>query len=326
MSEQVSPNTQAILLLAAPLLVGRKARMVRPLTAGEYRDLALHLRERRRTPADLLGPEADAVIHETRSVVEPERLRELLGRGFLLSQALERWEARAIWVISRADPAYPRRLKAHLKEDAPALLYGCGALGHLDAGGLAIVGSRHVEESLIHYAEETAGLAARAGRSVVSGGARGIDQAAMRGALASNGRAIGVLADSLERAALSREHREMLMDKRLVLVSPYDPAAGFNVGNAMQRNKLIYALSDAALVVSSDWNKGGTWAGAVEQLDRLRFVPVYVRPEHGAKGLDGLKKKGALPWPEPRDAEELSAVMSAQTAPDPAGFQRQLNL
>lgn len=326
MSEQVSPNTQAILLLAAPLLVGRNAPTVRPLTAGEYRDLALHLRERRRTPADLLGAEADAVIHETRSVVEPERLRELLGRGFLLSQALEHWEARSIWVISRADPAYPRRLKAHLKDDSPALLYGCGALGHLDAGGLAIVGSRHVEERLLSYAEETAALAVRAGRSVVSGGARGIDQAAMRGALAANGRVIGVLADSLERAALGREHRQMLMDKKLVLVTPYDPAAGFNVGNAMQRNKLIYALSDAALVVSSDYGKGGTWAGAVEQLDRLRFVPVYVRPEQGSKGLDGLKKKGALSWPEPRDAEQLEAVVSARPALDPTGSQRELSL
>lgn len=43
----------------------------------------------------------------------------------------------------------------------------------------------------------------------------------------------------------------------------------------MQRNKLIYALADASLVVSSDLNKGGTWAGAVEQLDKLKFVPVY---------------------------------------------------
>ena len=99
----------------------------------------------------------------------------------------------------------------------------------------------------------------------------------MRGALDEGGKAIGVLADSLERAAMNRENRDMLIDGQLVLVSPYDPSAGFNVGNAMQRNKLIYALADAALVVSSDFEKGGTWAGAIEQLDRLRMVPVYVR-------------------------------------------------
>jgi predicted Rossmann fold nucleotide-binding protein DprA/Smf involved in DNA uptake len=54
-------------------------------------------------------------------------------------------------------------------------------------------------------------------------------------------------------------------------------AVGFNVGHAMQRNKLIYALADAALVVTSDFEKGGTWAGAIEQLEKLRFVPVFVR-------------------------------------------------
>jgi DNA processing protein len=82
-----------------------------------------------------------------------------------------------------------------------------------------------------------------------------------------------VLADSLEKTTMNREHRNLLLDGQLVLISPYDPSAGFNVGNAMQRNKLIYALADASLVVSSDLNKGGTWAGAVEQLDKLKFVP-----------------------------------------------------
>src|SRR6185436_19207763 len=110
--------------------------------------------------------------------------------------------------------------------------------------GLAVVGSRHVDGDLIQYAEEAGRLAAEAGCGVVSGGARGIDQAGMRGALERGGRATGVLADSLERGALSRDHRQLLPDGRLVLISPYDPAAGFNVGHAMQRNKIIYALAD----------------------------------------------------------------------------------
>jgi predicted Rossmann fold nucleotide-binding protein DprA/Smf involved in DNA uptake len=88
------------------------------------------------------------------------------------------------------------------------------------------------------------------------------------------------------------------MAGRLVLISPYDPAAGFNVGHAMQRNKLIYALADAALVMSSDYQKGGTWAGATEQLDKLRFVPIYVRAQgEVGKGLEALRQRGALPWP-----------------------------
>ena len=59
----------------------------------------------------------------------------------------------------------------------------------------------------------------------------------------------------------------------------------------MQRNKLIYALADAALVVSSDYEKGGTWAGAVEQLEKLQFVPVYIRSNGEiGKGLEASYK------------------------------------
>ncbi|MEI9864694.1 MAG: hypothetical protein WDN00_09100 [Limisphaerales bacterium] len=60
----------------------------------------------------------------------------LLGRGFLLSQAVERWNARAIWVISGQIHVIHKRLKARLKEDAPPLLYGCGEIGLLEKGGL----------------------------------------------------------------------------------------------------------------------------------------------------------------------------------------------
>jgi predicted Rossmann fold nucleotide-binding protein DprA/Smf involved in DNA uptake len=58
---------------------------------------------------------------------------------------------------------------------------------------------------------------------------------------------------------MQRENREVLLESRLVLISPYDPKSGFNVGHAMQRNKLIYALADAALVVNADEGTGGTW-------------------------------------------------------------------
>jgi predicted Rossmann fold nucleotide-binding protein DprA/Smf involved in DNA uptake len=232
-----------------------------------------------------------------------------------LSQAIERWQSRTIWVISRADAGYPKRLKKRLKEDAPPVLYGCGNPAILETGGLAVVGSRHVDESLIEHTERIGRLAATAGRTLVSGGARGIDQAAMRGALDAGGKALGVLADSLEQAAVTRIYREALMAGRLVLISPYDPAAGFNVGHAMQRNKLIYGLADAALVVSADYQKGGTWAGAIEQLEKLRFVPVYVRSNGGnGKGLDALRQKGALPWPEPMTPDAFGELLDSPAA------------
>jgi DNA processing protein len=315
MSMELTLNTKAILLLTAPLITGRGRSDLDPLTVGEYKRLVRLLRESQRQPADFLGPDAGEILMQFHPHFGPERLESLLGRGFLLSQAIERWQARAIWVISRADAAYPKRLKKRLREDAPPVLYGCGDVALLETGGLAVVGSRNVDESLIQYTERVGQLVAAARRTLVSGGARGVDQAAMRGALDAGGLAIGVLADSLEQAAINREYRKTLMNGQCVLISPYDPASRFNVGHAMQRNKLIYALADAALVVSSDYQKGGTWTGAIEQLDKLRFVHIYVRSRgEVGKGLDALRQKGALPWSDPATPEALGALLEAPLA------------
>ena len=321
MTPFLSPNTQAILLLTAPLIAGRSASSPDLLSPGEYKRLARHLRELQRQPADLVSPEAADLLRACQPVIDAARLQRLLGRGFLLSQVIEHWQARAIWVVSRADADYPRRIKKRLQEDAPAVLYGCGEISLLESGGLAVVGSRHVDDTLVDYTMAVGRLAARAKRMLVSGGARGIDQAAMRGALEAGGKVSGVLADSLERSALNREHRNLLLDGQLVLISPYDPSAGFNIGNAMQRNKLIYALADASLVVSSDLNKGGTWTGAIEQLEKLKFVPVYVRSTgESSAGLDALRSKGAILWPNPQDADAFEAVFEVAaptSAPSP---------
>lgn len=265
---ELSPNTQAILLLTAPLIIGRERGGVAPLTPAQYRKLSQHLREHERAPADLIDPASESILRAAAEALAP-------------------------------------------KVDEEALR------GLLDAGGLAVVGSRHVDDALLRYTASIGRLAAEAGRPILSGAARGIDQAAMNGALSSGGRCTGVVAADLERAAVQREHRDLILDQRLVLISPYDPAAGFNVGNAMQRNKLIYALADAALVVNTDYQKGGTWAGAAEQLDKLRCVPLFARSaDDGSEGLAALRQKGALSWPEPSTAAELQELLDHP--PEPA--------
>jgi DNA processing protein len=178
-----------------------------------------------------------------------------------------------------------------------------------------VVGSRHIDARLLDYARDIGTLAAESQRTVISGGAPGIDAAAMGGASLAGGIVIGVLANDLERAALANEHREGLSDGKLALISPFDPAAGFHVGNAMQRNKVIYALTDAALVVSSEFEKGGTWTGAVEQLEKHRFIRVFVRvgPDAG-RSIDAPQQKGALPWPNPLDHASLQAALAVRLA------------
>jgi DNA processing protein len=304
----LSPNTQAVLLLTASLPGAGEA-----LSASEYSGLAVMLRAGGRQPADLLTHEAEVLA--ACDGIDGERVRRLLARGFALSQALERWRSRAIWVVSRADASYPRRLKARLGQAAPPLLYGVGDVALLARGGLAIVGSRAAHDDALAFAQATAGLCARGDHGVVSGGARGVDQAAQRGALDAGGQVVSVLADGLERAAMQRDHRAPLIEGALVLVSPYDPGAGFDVGHAMQRNKLIYALANAALVVASERDKGGTWAGAIEQLDVLRSVRVYVRSS-SSPGLTALRERGAERWPDlTHDPFEQLDALLAQGGP-----------
>ena len=311
-STPVSANTRAILLLTAPLIAGRGETSKELLSTSEYGKLARFLYKQECEPADLVVAGENELFVELSKVVNSDRLKRLLARGFLLSQAIERWHARSIWVVSRADEGYPARLKERLRDLAPPVLYGCGYSAILNTGGLAVVGSRHANSTVLESATRIGELAARAQRTIVSGGARGVDQAAMSGVLEAGGTAAGVLADSLERSALNRDHRNYLRDGRLLLLSPYDPQAGFNIGNAMQRNKLIYALADAALVVQSDYGKGGTWAGAIEQLEKFRLVPVYTfLNDQPDTALESLGKKGALRWPNPTTPEDFNDALVA---------------
>jgi predicted Rossmann fold nucleotide-binding protein DprA/Smf involved in DNA uptake len=132
-----------------------------------------------------------------------------------------------------------------------------------------------------------------------SGGAKGVDGRSMGAALENGGQVVGVLADSLERAARAPANREAIADGRLTLLTPYSPNAPFNVGMAMGRNKLIYTLADWALVVASDAETGGTWAGATEAL-KAGWAPVFACDgEAFPEGNKRLLRKGALPFPYP---------------------------
>lgn len=310
MSEDVTENTKALLLLTSPLMSGKDPGSAPILSLGDYRKLHRVLDAEGASPSDLTSPQSDLLLAVCDQVLDRNRLELLLSRGFQLGPAIDAWQARSIWVLGKFDPDYPHVLTTKLGDDAPPVLFGCGDKELLDSGGLAIVGSRDADITAKEFTEQVATQAAHSQVTVVSGGARGVDQWAMAGALNEGGRVIGVVADSLARLVVDRQNREVLMEGQLTLVSPYDPHAGFNVGNAMGRNKLIYASADAGLIVSSDLNKGGTWAGAKEQLDRYSFGPLYVRPAvDDSPGLQALVAKGAAVWPSASNTDEFRELL-----------------
>jgi predicted Rossmann fold nucleotide-binding protein DprA/Smf involved in DNA uptake len=97
-----------------------------------------------------------------------------------------------------------RRLKKKLGQSAPPPLYGAGEMSLPDVGGLAVVGSRNASEAALELTHEVARACARDGLGVVSGGAKGVDVAAMQSAGEAGGVVIGVLAADLLRASVNR--------------------------------------------------------------------------------------------------------------------------
>ncbi len=306
----LSPATQATLLLCSPLRAG-KNKDVQPLSIGEFNELEKELQRAGAQLEQLLESDAGELLKTFPATIDTEKITALLGRGFMLSMALETWQGAGVWVISRNEPDYPERLH-RLKQNAPPLFYGCGEKKLLSGGGLAIVGSRDVDNAGEEFTKRVAESAAREEMQVVSGGARGVDQLAMLAALEAGGTVVGVLADSLLRSAMSGKAREAIQDGRLTLISAFDPEAGFNVGNAMQRNKHIYAMADFGLVVSSGYNEGGTWSGAIEQVEKLHLTPVFVRAGDGVpEGNRQLLRRDALPFPSEPWPELLREVFEA---------------
>jgi predicted Rossmann fold nucleotide-binding protein DprA/Smf involved in DNA uptake len=294
----INNQTQAVLLLTTYFGKPMKDEP-KPLSPTEWGRLAHWLKDHGVLPEVLLQQDPAGVLADwVDRTITPARIRHLLDRAGVLGLAAEKWERAGLWMLTRADPVYPARLKKRLKTDSPPVLFGCGRRSLLNQGGIAIVGSRHPSDQDLAFTSCLGGEVALQGLSVVSGGARGIDEAAMSGALEREGTAVGVLSDSLLRVATSAKYRKALMAKDLVLVSPFNPDAGFDVGNAMARNKYIYCLADAAVVIAASRERGGTWNGAVENLKK-GWVPLWVKSHQDpASGNSELVKRGAQWLPD----------------------------
>jgi predicted Rossmann fold nucleotide-binding protein DprA/Smf involved in DNA uptake len=303
--ERLSPDATAIILLCTSL--GEAGG--RPLGPVAYARLAESLRRQSfRGPGDLFGLTADDIARSLGVDVDAaSSIARRLGRAGQLAFELDRLRSRGAWVVTIADHPYPSGLRDRLGLAAPPVLFGSGSPGLLGGGGIAIVGSRDADEDATQFTEGLAAATARGGSAVISGGARGIDAVAMRAALEASGSVVGVVPEGVERRLREASTRFAVAGGLVVLVSPYHPAAGFSAGAAMGRNKLIYALADVAIVVSSAEGSGGTWAGAVEALDH-GWVPVLVRDAPGTPpGNAALIERGATALPADVVGESVTA-------------------
>jgi predicted Rossmann fold nucleotide-binding protein DprA/Smf involved in DNA uptake len=296
-SHDLSPDAQVILLLCSSLGLPRNDPQALPLAIDEWNDLERRIMQSDvKTPGALLEPGSHASLGVSAAL--GERLQQLLGRGGQLAIELERLASLGIWVVTRAGSSYPERLRLTLGDKAPPVFFGAGDESLLSREGVAIVGSRDVDEAGSEFALLAGQKCAAAGLTVISGAAKGVDRQSMTGALEAGGTTVGVLADSLEAAIANRETRQLVMGGRVTLITQVHPRAGFTVGLAMQRNKVIYALARYVLVVASAKESGGTWAGAVANL-RAGWVPLFVRAgDNVPEGNAALMRMGGIELPE----------------------------
>ncbi len=280
------------------------------LTIGEFAKLRDFLVSRELSFDSFLLSGAESLILEATASVGIEKISPLISRGFQLSQAIELWSRQGLWVITADQQIYPEKLRLKLDVKCPPFFIGIGSKAILSELALGVVGSRNVSDKNLELAQQIGRVASKSNVPIVSGGARGIDQAAMFGSLENGGRAVGILADGLSQFALNANSREWISNDQLTLLSSFDPFSGFNVGNAMQRNKYIYAQSEAVVVVESDFEKGGTWAGATEQLSRFNFSGVFVPQDGDSRGLIELRSRGAKDLEIPRMEADLRKFLS----------------
>ncbi len=290
--------------LATILLVGHlRDQPLKPLKASEFWGLCSRVAK----PSALLGLGVEQLATEYGLAGDlAVRIVTLLDRAMGMALELDRLDQTGISTLTPFEDHYPRRFIDLLGATAPALLYSVGAAEFLDQPGVGVVGSRDVSPEGADVAGAAAELAARMDLPLVSGGARGVDQIAMNAAFGTGGAVVGVLAESLLRKLRSADVRRAIHEGRTVMCTPYSPEAPFSVGNAMGRNKLIYALSAVTLVVAADIDTGGTWSGATEALRRgFGQVAVWQGPGEGP-GNAKLVEHGAVPV---TSLEELEAAV-----------------
>ena len=201
---------------------------------------------------------------------------------------------RSVDILLEGRDAYPSLLSRI--DDPPGLLFVRGTLLPQDSLSVAIVGARHATAYGLKVAEQFGAGLARAGYTVVSGLARGIDAAAHRGAIKAGGRTIAVLGSGVlnvyppEHADLARE----VIDSG-ALISELPPLTAPNAGTFPQRNRIVSGLSLGVVVVQAADRSGAliTARLATEQGREVFAVPgpIDCRMSRGCHGLirDGAK-------------------------------------
>lgn len=227
------------------------------------------------------------------------RLADAITRGLdrdarqQIERELTAIERQQIDVRTYLDESYPARLR--MISDPPPILYISGTLSESDELAMAVVGARRATGAGKLITEELAGGLARAGFTIVSGLARGVDAAAHRSALAAGGRTIAVLGCGINRT-YPPEHERLRheIEARGAVLSELPLDAPPHSGHFPRRNRIISGLSLGVVVTEAAIDSGSliTARFAADQGREVFAVPGFVKAET-SRGTNALIKEGA---------------------------------
>ena len=237
------------------------------------------------------------------------------------ADATERWLAASTdhALLTLADAEYPQALLT--TADPPAVLFAIGRLELLNRPAVAIVGSRNATQQGIANAEGFATALARAGVTVVSGLALGIDAAAHRGAMSAEGDAstIAVLGTGVD-VIYPASHRALTHEIRArgVVVSELPLRTPAIAHNFPRRNRLIAGLSGGVLVVEAALRSGSliTARLAAEAGRDVFAIPGSIHSPL-ARGCHRLIRDGAKLVESAQEVLEELGVRGANAAAAP---------
>jgi DNA processing protein len=195
-------------------------------------------------------------------------------------------------VLTVEDPAYPENLRS--VPEAPSL-FCAGEILPTDRLAVAIVGTRKATPVGREVAYEIASDLARAGVTIVSGLAEGIDAASHRGALEAGGRTIACLGAGID-VVYPRTNRLLFSEipKRGALVSEYPWGAKPLPWHFPARNRIIAGLSLGVLVIEAGDKSGAliTADWAIKHGKPVMAVPGSVK-SRASQGSNRLIQDGA---------------------------------
>lgn len=195
--------------------------------------------------------------------------------------------------VDPSDPEYPSSVNLLFAPKQPPTLYFAGNLAILERAGIGVCGSRKSSEKGIETVRDCADQIARAGGPVVSGNAAGIDVAAHRAALEAGGNTILVLPEGIHHFRVRKDLRDVWDWSRVLVVSQFEPDAAWSVYRAMDRNRLIIALSRAMIVVEAGESGGTVNAGlSTLKAGKPLYVAVYENMPDNAPGNEKLLQLG----------------------------------